>query len=82
MSKRRTEPEVIVFEEPKFKKLRRVAREKDVCRVSAGLSEYECMHVQTDPRGDPRGLVLYIVCRCGPAFLWQATDEQICDWQF
>ena len=34
MSARRKEPEVIVFEEPKFKKSKTATRERDICRVS------------------------------------------------
>ena len=48
MSTRRKEPEVIVFEEPKFKKKKTATRERDICRVSrlfngGGLS-CTCMH--------------------------------------
>ena len=32
------EPEVVVFEEPTFKKRKIATREKDICRVSYGRS--------------------------------------------
>ena len=59
MSKRRTEPEVIVFEEPKFKKRKITTREKDICRVShhASLAKPHVTHILYYM---PRGCVLFV----------------------
>ena len=60
MSKRKKEAEVIVFEEPKFKKRK---SEKEMCRVS--VNPAVCIHsIETTWSG----------CRCDAVVLMQAAE--------